>query len=173
MGSVSVNHIYWNASCLSFCNSKLRANCADFVKTQNHVMICTAFMLCQFVLPVSSKLIWNETTWNLCHNITPEKRSMDKAHCLWIPIKLCCLKWEIRYSYVCKKTFGHHFSMMILHSNPTRPFFPSLIQQIFLEGFLDAWDIAMDAKNSLFSMSFPFSEGKERLCTNLNTPICI
>lgn len=48
--------------------------------------------LYQFILPVSSKLVWNETTWNLCHNVTPEKRSMDKAHRLWIPLKLCCLK---------------------------------------------------------------------------------
>lgn len=118
-----MNHIYWNGSCLSFCISKLRANYANFIKTQNHVMICTAFMLFQFALPVSSKLIWNETTWNLCHNITPEKRSMDKAHCLWIPVKLCCLKWEIRYSGVYKKTLAYHFSLMTLHNNAQGPSF--------------------------------------------------
>lgn len=136
-------------------------------------MICTTFMLFQFSLPVSSKLIWNETTWNLCHDITPEKRSMDKAHCLWIPVKLCCLKWKIRYSCVCKKTLDHHFSLMTLHNNPTRSFFPSFTRQIFVEGFLYVWDVATDTTKSLLSLSLPSSDSKERLWTNLNTYICM
>lgn len=63
-------------------------------------VIASAVLSCLFLLPVSGKLVWNEATGNLGHNITPEERSVDKAHCLRVPVKLCHLK--SRGSRVCK-----------------------------------------------------------------------
>lgn len=157
MGSTSVNQIYWNGSYFSFYTPKLRASYADLVEVQSHIMVRAVLMLYQFTLPVRRKLVWNETTWNLCHNITPEKRSMDKAHCLWIPVKLCCLKMRNQIQLCSLKT-----KHLELHGS----FFPSYVQQIFMEGLLCAWDSAINTTKCL-----PSSEKKERLCTNLN--MCI
>lgn len=73
----------------------------DVIETQDPI-IASAVLTCPLLLPVSGKLVWNEATGNLCHNITPEERSVDKAHCLRVPVKLCHLKSRIRRSRVCK-----------------------------------------------------------------------